>query len=320
MERQRRQFLVASGAGALAGLATTRGATAPASTNRLTLTPQVTEGPFYFDAGLKRADITEGRKGVPLDVGIRVVDVDGAPLSGSRVDLWHCDAEGQYSGYAGQGPARAVDTRGRSFLRGTVLADDDGLALFHTIYPGWYAGRTTHIHLKVFNGRQVVLTSQLFLPDALSEYLFTNVSAYQRATLRDTLNRRDGIALEAGDAAFGTIRESADRYVLTATTVVDPAARPVAERPSRGSSGVSSLRGERPGQGGVRPDFQVNNQGGTLRGGVGIGNGRGGPGAGGRGDRPPGGPDGPPPGEGPPMEVLHGDARVAAVVPGSAQP
>jgi len=312
MQNQRRRFLVASGVGTIAAFAsaeTAAGATsAPAPP--LPLTPQVTEGPFYFDPGLVRSEIAEGRPGVPLEVRIRVVDAKGAPLAGFRVDLWHCDADGLYSGYDRQGPSRATNLRGRTFLRGTVASDADGVAVFRTIYPGWYAGRTTHIHLKIFNGQRTILTSQLFLPDALSEYLFTQVPAYHRDTLRDTLNRRDGIALEAGPAACGAVREEADRYVLTATTVVDPEARPSVERPPGPPPGLDSGR-DGAGRSGLGPSFQAGNQGGAPHASIGIGNGRGGPR-----DRPPGAPDGPPPGEGPPSEVLRGEARVAALVPG----
>jgi hypothetical protein len=197
----------------------------------------------------------------------------------------------------------------------------DGVAVFRTIYPGWYAGRTTHLHLKVFNGPQTILTSQLFLPDALSEYLFTQVPAYHRDTLRDTLNRRDGIALAAGPGAFGAVREEFDRDVLTATTVVDPAARPAVERPPGPPSGRRLGDGpgrDGPGAGrdgggrsGLGPNFQAGNQGGTPHASIGLGNGRGVPR-----DRPPGAPEGPPPREGPPSDILRGDARVAALVPG----
>jgi protocatechuate 3,4-dioxygenase beta subunit len=83
-------------------MAASRMATAQTPATLLPLTAQTTEGPFYFDAGKVRQDITEGQPGVPVEVRFTVVDMHGRPLAGRRVDLWHCNASGVYSGYAGQ--------------------------------------------------------------------------------------------------------------------------------------------------------------------------------------------------------------------------
>ena len=226
----RRRHLLAAALGG-AGLATLS-RTAPAgaqvlpTATRLTLTAQTTEGPFYFDAGKIRQDITEGQTGVPLDIRFTVVDLHGRPLAGKRVDLWHCNAAGVYSGYAGQvdDHAQPVSTKGQTFLRGSQPVGADGVATFRTIYPGWYEGRATHLHMKVIDGRRTLLTTQCFLPDALNEYLYTQLPAYRRKRLRETLNSNDGIALRAGDTVFGAVREAKDRYIATLMLVVDPAA------------------------------------------------------------------------------------------------
>ncbi|PWJ90700.1 dioxygenase-like protein [Mesorhizobium loti] len=128
------------------------------------ITPEVTEGPFYFDPKLERADVTEGKKGIALAVRLQVVDAGCRPLAGARVDIWHCDAQGAYSGYPGQGDGRDVDTSGQTFLRGWQKTDARGIVSFATIYPGWYRGRTTHIHFKVFPDDRSVMTGQLFFP------------------------------------------------------------------------------------------------------------------------------------------------------------
>jgi len=261
----RRGLLATLGAAALgtAAGATPAGA-APAS---LPLTAQTTEGPYYLDVGKMRADITEGLEGVPLDVRFTVRDTAGKPLPKLRVDLWHCDAQGRYSGFGGQGDDRAGGFEGKTFLRGSQITGLDGTAGFTTVYPGWYAGRTTHLHMKVFNGTRAVLTSQFFLPDALSEFLYTQVALYQRARVRDTLNSVDGIALKAGDTVLGAVREERQRYVATLALVVDPAASPVVDRPPRpgempspegirGGPGMASgLQGMQPpdGAGPMRP-------------------------------------------------------------------
>ena len=68
------------------------------------LTPELEEGPYYFDPKLQRSDIREGHGGAPLRLILQIVDAgDCAPLAGARVDVWHCDAHGFYSGYEGQG-------------------------------------------------------------------------------------------------------------------------------------------------------------------------------------------------------------------------
>lgn len=272
------------------------------------LTPQVTEGPYYLDPVHMRADITEGLPGIGLDVGFQILDPTGAPLPGARVDIWHCNAEGLYSGFGGEpGREPSAAQKAAAYLRGTQITDAAGAVLFHSVYPGWYPGRTPHIHFKVWQGARTVLTCQVFLPDALSEFLYTQAPAYKRQQVRDTLNRTDGIAVMAGDLTLGAVREHGDRYLASLTAVVDPAATPVLDRPPFG-------RGPPPGMGppGMEPP------------GMGPHHGPG-PGFG-----PPGWPGsgGPPPGLGPPRlgppggpggrEVLSGEARIAALLPGEA--
>ncbi|TMV11813.1 intradiol ring-cleavage dioxygenase [Arenibacterium halophilum] len=185
--------------------------------------PEVTEGPFYTDPGRVRRDITEGLPGVPLRMRIQVVDADCTPLKDARVDIWHCDAAGNYSGYARQGSDGTLDTSGQTFLRGTQISDAGGLVRFDTIYPGWYRGRTTHIHYKVFLDGQLVLTGQIFFPDALSAYLFQSVAPYSdRAGTRDTMNASDRIAQRAGDGAFAAIREQTGFYDAALVVGVAP--------------------------------------------------------------------------------------------------
>jgi len=187
------------------------------------MTPEVTEGPFYFDPKLERADITEGRKGVALAVRLQVVDVACRPISGARVDIWHCDAQGAYSGYQGQGDGRDLDMTGQAFLRGWQRTDASGIVSFATIYPGWYRGRTTHIHFKVFPDDSSVMTGQLFFPDRLSEQIFTTVAPYNdRPGKRDTSNASDGIAKQAGPLSQAALREVADAYQALMIIAVKP--------------------------------------------------------------------------------------------------
>ncbi|MGF1627142.1 MAG: intradiol ring-cleavage dioxygenase [Alphaproteobacteria bacterium] len=179
-----------------------------------TVIPQATEGPFYFDPALERADIREDRAGVPLALAMQVVGVDCRPLPGVRVDVWHCDATGAYSGYRGQGDGR-TSTEGATFLRGTQFADGGGVARFQTIYPGWYRGRTTHIHFKVFLADDTLVTAQAYFPDALSDRIYAEAAPYdRRAAGRDTWNANDGVLARsgAGDESVYALAEASGGY------------------------------------------------------------------------------------------------------------
>jgi protocatechuate 3,4-dioxygenase beta subunit len=226
-----RRRLIAGGLGGAAAAALPRPA---AGAPDVPFTAAAVEGPFYLDLPLARAKIAEGRPGVPLEIVFTIRDETGAAFAGARVDVWHCDAQGRYSGFAGQGDGQAIDTRGETFLRGTQSAGADGVVRFSTVYPGWYPGRTAHIHFKVIDGATTRLTSQLFLPDALSEYLYANVPTYERGRLRDTLNATDGIALAAGETVHGAMRETERGYVASLAVKVDRVAVRSAALPGGG--------------------------------------------------------------------------------------
>ena len=151
------------------------------------LTPEQTEGPYYIPNEALRRNITEGRPGTALLLRAFVVNASTCkPIRGAAVDVWHADASGVYSGF-GQG------ARNRTFMRGIQRTNAKGLALFRTVYPGWYAGRTVHIHVKVHLGGNVVHTGQLYFPDTVTD------AVYRRAPYRSRPNRE---VRNAGDAIF----------------------------------------------------------------------------------------------------------------------
>jgi protocatechuate 3,4-dioxygenase beta subunit len=187
------------------------------------LTPQATEGPYYLEPDLVRADIAEGRPGAPLGLVLQVVDADCRPVEGARVDVWHCDAAGNYSGFARQGSDRERDTRGETFLRGTQFADARGIAAFETVWPGWYRGRTPHVHYKVFLDEGTLLTSQLFFPDGASEAVFRGPAYRGRAAAQDTTNSTDGIARRAGPRAYARVTQAGSGWRAQLVVGVAPA-------------------------------------------------------------------------------------------------
>lgn len=189
------------------------------------LTPQSEAGPYYLDPKLIRSDIAEGRSGVPLSLRLRVIEAGSCtPVASARVDVWHCDARGLYSAFPNQGDGRNVDQSSATFLRGSQAADASGWVAFNTIYPGWYAGRTTHIHFKVILDERSVLTGQTFFPEAINEFIYTNVPDYTgRPKQRLVINANDRIAAgsDPEHRAWCAVREARDRYVATLTLAVD---------------------------------------------------------------------------------------------------
>ena len=179
------------------------------------LTPEAMEGPFYFDPKLVRADIAEGHEGAPLALALQVVSAtDCAAIKNVRVDLWHADGLGMYSGYRGQGDD-GVSTRGQTFLRGTQFSDAGGQARFATIYPGWYPGRTPHIHFKVLLDAKSLVTGQLYFPDDLSTRIYAGNAPYrERKAKRDMLaNEEDFIFQDQGGAdTLVSVKEEGGSY------------------------------------------------------------------------------------------------------------
>ncbi|MGH6734594.1 MAG: intradiol ring-cleavage dioxygenase [Methyloceanibacter sp.] len=185
------------------------------------LTPEAMEGPFYFDPKLVRADITEGKRGAPLALTLQVVEAETcSKLGGARVDVWHSDGLGVYSGYARQATG---STEGETFLRGTQFADVDGQVRFATIYPGWYPGRTPHIHFKVLVEEKDLVTGQLYFPDAITDRIYTSLEPYlARKAKRDTFNDNDFIfKREGGAETLVEINEEGGRYRAALVIGVD---------------------------------------------------------------------------------------------------
>ena len=261
-----RRQAIAALAGSAAGTLTVRQAFAQASaetiatilpSNVCILTPQAVEGPYYFDAALERVDITEGGPGIPTKLMLQVIEAaDCAPIAGARVDVWHCDASGLYSGYAGQGDDRQVSTEGEKFLRGTQMTDTSGIAIFDTLYPGWYRGRTTHIHFKAFLDEKTVMMGQIYFPDALSEYIYLNIAPYNaRASARDTINAGDNVlkASGGGHGSFCSVKEDSDRYVASLVIGVDRTAEIAGGGQGGPGGGGPPPSGSPPPGGGAQP-------------------------------------------------------------------
>jgi protocatechuate 3,4-dioxygenase beta subunit len=181
------------------------------------LYPEQTAGPFYLDLDLLRRDITEGKSGMPLRVELLVQGEDCAPLKDVAVDLWHCDAVGVYSGFAGQ--LGGLATTGATFLRGTEITDADGLAAFDTVYPGWYPGRTTHMHFRVHTSGTRAATSQIYFPEDVTSEVYAT-APYDTRGPKDTPNSGDGIAVAAPTPLASVSRDVALGYAASIIVTV----------------------------------------------------------------------------------------------------
>jgi protocatechuate 3,4-dioxygenase beta subunit len=160
------------------------------------LAPEQTEGPYYLEGDRVRRNVTEGKPGVSLLLRLTVVDVSTCkPIRGAAVDIWHCDAAGVYSGTSVQ------DTEDLTFLRGIQKTDAKGVAIFRTIYPGWYPGRTVHIHVRVSLGGNIVHTGQLYFPDTLTDRVYKR-SPYNGRPGRNTRNAADSIFRNGGSRSI----------------------------------------------------------------------------------------------------------------------
>jgi protocatechuate 3,4-dioxygenase beta subunit len=189
-----------------------------------TLTPEQIEGPFYLDKALTREVISEGKPGVPLQLVLRVLGASAscAPIARVAVDVWQCDAFGIYSGYEGVAiaPRHLEPVDDKTFLRGTQLTDGAGGVRFRTIYPGWYTGRTPHVHLKLRVGEKAA-TTQLYFPDEVTNAVYAR-APYDRHPGRDTTNATDRFLGPIADKSLlmWTMSRDGDGFVATATVAL----------------------------------------------------------------------------------------------------
>ncbi|XP_074594103.1 uncharacterized protein LOC141849612 [Brevipalpus obovatus] len=162
------------------------------------LAPISTEGPYFITNDLERSDITEGKKGVKLNLEIILTNAaDCTPVPDAIVHIWQSDAIGDYSGFLQPSGAKLSDGRLKpqnklTFLRGYQVSDQDGRTFFQTIVPGWYDGRTIHIHIEVTRGQNVVYIGQFYFTERFTRKV-AQISPYSTNTKRRLVNERDHI-------------------------------------------------------------------------------------------------------------------------------
>lgn len=236
---RRRTLAMLGGAGALAATGKLNGATC------VSLAGAQTEGPYWVEENLNRSDIrtdpSDGsiRPGVLLNLKVNLVNESGStcvPLTGARVDIWHCDAGGIYSDEAQN------NSSGKKFLRGYQTTDDNGAVNFTTIYPGWYSGRTVHIHFRIrtYSGSTKLdeFVAQIFFDDTITDTVFKN-APYNTRPSRDTRNANDMVVTGTnnGSVVYADLTQTALGYAATATIGVN-VKTPAASAPTITQAGV----------------------------------------------------------------------------------
>jgi protocatechuate 3,4-dioxygenase beta subunit len=187
----------------------------------VTRTPGETEGPYWVDAGIERSDVRSDSStgtvepGLPLQLMMNISQLNDdvlTPVSDAQVDIWHCNALGVYSDVAAQ------NTVGQDFLRGYQLTNGHGNVRFLSIYPGWYRGRTVHIHFRVRlysddGSLTYNFVSQLYFADEITDQVF-QTDPYDTRPNRDTRNSMDMIFSGPSQGVGGTVDSESGEYLL----------------------------------------------------------------------------------------------------------
>ncbi|MFM7858667.1 MAG: intradiol ring-cleavage dioxygenase [Flammeovirgaceae bacterium] len=192
-------------------------------------TASETAGPFptKSPSNLVMADIRADRTGVNLSVKITIQNKSNncAPLAGVVVDIWHCDKDGYYSQYGGTG-MQTVDYTNVNFLRGRQTTDANGQVGFLTIFPGWYTGRATHIHVHVYTatGTSLLVTQIAFPEGTNSATNLVNASTengYTKGMTGYTTNANDNVFSDGAATELSSVTGSiANGFELTHTIVI----------------------------------------------------------------------------------------------------
>ena len=192
--------------------------TGGAASGACVVSPHETVGPYPSLADLIRSDIREGRSGTPVALTLTVVNINSgcSPVANAVIDIWQCDAEGHYSQYNQPGYNGTAQT----FLRGIQATDSSGQVTFTTIYPGWYAGRATHIHVEVtVNGRSVKVT-QIAFPEAVNTEVYRS-GVYAVRGQNPTSNARDMVFADSLQSELASVNGNpAAGYTATFTVAI----------------------------------------------------------------------------------------------------
>jgi protocatechuate 3,4-dioxygenase beta subunit len=161
-------------------------------TAECTTKPEQTLGPYPNKANLNRSDIRSGQAGTVLRLKLRVLtSILCMPISGASVELWQCNALGDYSEYSDFG------TADQNWLRGFQITNASGVVEFVTIYPGWYPGRSVHVHFRIKRQGHADFVSQLYFDDSMTDQVLAQAPYTGHPGTRPR-NEDDGIFVDGG--------------------------------------------------------------------------------------------------------------------------
>jgi protocatechuate 3,4-dioxygenase beta subunit len=190
------------------------------STGSCTVAPTETEGPFptKTPSSLISNNITSDRSGVAFTIKITINNKNSscAALAGAIVDIWHCDADGNYSEYGGTS-MQTTNYTSVHFLRGRQTTDANGLVSFTSIFPGWYSGRAPHIHVHVYSASGTTLSiTQIAFPTDICDTVYTTATTNYKKGKQDTSNATDSVFTDSLASELATVTGSVSAgYVLT---------------------------------------------------------------------------------------------------------
>lgn len=196
------------------------------SSGDCSVTASETAGPFptITPSSLVKSDITMDRTGVAFTIKITIKNTNAgcAVLKDAIVDIWHCDKDGYYSEYGGTS-MQSVNYTTVHFLRGRQTTDANGLVTFTSIFPGWYSGRATHIHVHIYNASGTsLLVTQIAFPEGTNSAVAlvnaSSASGYTKGLSGYTYNASDNVFSDSVANELAAITGSvSEGFVLTHT-------------------------------------------------------------------------------------------------------
>lgn len=197
------------------------------SSTGCSVTNTETEGPFptKTPSSLVQSNIVSDRTGVAFTINITIQNVNAscANLQGAIVDIWHCDKDGNYSEYGGT-TMQTTNYTSVHFLRGRQTTDANGLVSFTSIFPGWYSGRATHIHVHIYNsaGQSLLVTQIAFPEGSSSAVVLVNAASsygYTKGMTGYTYNASDNVFSDGTSNEMSTVTGSVSAGFTLAHTI-----------------------------------------------------------------------------------------------------
>jgi len=216
-------FFSACGGTPTSATSTSTTSTTTTTGSSCAVTATETAGPYpdimgmLINPAFNRRDITEGKSGTPLSLVLTIVNASSgcALVTAAAVEIWQCDAAGNYSEYSQPG----FNGVGQTFLRGVQTTDAAGQVTFTTIYPGWYSGRATHIHVEIYVAGRSVKVTQVAFPESISSSVYAS-GVYAAKGQNTTSNAGDMVFSDGTSTELATVTGSVASGLMATLRIV----------------------------------------------------------------------------------------------------